>query len=664
MSKKSYSAQEAVRVLGEALAKKQADLTKSVKKFDAQETLEELRKALHPQIEEFKTKLAGLRKAEGLPAIEEPMAKMVTPDEAAKYRTVHAGTPAQHPCPHCGGQLQPSGEGSTLCTGCRTSYPNVGSIVDYHGHDGIYRTTYASMDPKTGEVQRQEQKLPLPMGKAEPHPTKLCGNAGCTTTVDKDREYCTPHTKGAMKKDESHPTKLCGNHGCHTTVDKDREYCSAHQKKPIQLTPDKIVVAHDDHEKSESDKYNYYLVHSKTGKIHGGNEYKEDAHEAHGEHPELHKFEPLSKPPVSQAQRGAMAAAAHGNSTLGIPKKVGKEFIDADKGGKLPETKKTEGVSNLDSPKDSPKNGSGGQIKGNPLKKDLLPSAKPTTVTPGKPTMASKPPKMGASAGASAMKPPAPPAAPGMKGSHMGVDTQKAEIPGAAPGPFTQAHQGAQDFRQGMALGANPLTAILATGAAAEQAHNQKPDIMSHLRSIAKPAVAKPPMAKNDEGVGDNMTMNEGGAGMAMAEKGKPMVKASGVLPDGSGFMTGTVGKKDLKKAMPHPGFNATGMKTAMSMDPNAKPPAAVVTPALKPMGAPEIRAKVAGHAQRAAQFKASMPAAGATGHAFKPTGGTVPAPAAPAAPAAVSHSPQDFVPKSNFAGRKDALALSEKGQD
>ena len=31
-----------------------------------------------------------------------------------------------------------------------------------------------------------------------------------------------------------------------------------------------------------------------------------------------------------------MGAAASGNSTLGIPKSVGKEFIAADKGGKLP----------------------------------------------------------------------------------------------------------------------------------------------------------------------------------------------------------------------------------------------------------------------------------------------------------------------------------------
>ena len=45
-------------------------------------------------------------------------------------------------------------------------------------------------------------------------------------------------------------------------------------------------------------------------------------------------------PNVSEAQRKAMAAAAHGKSTLGIPKSVGKEFMAADKGGKLPERKK------------------------------------------------------------------------------------------------------------------------------------------------------------------------------------------------------------------------------------------------------------------------------------------------------------------------------------
>lgn len=41
-------------------------------------------------------------------------------------------------------------------------------------------------------------------------------------------------------------------------------------------------------------------------------------------------------PPRSQAQRKAMFAAAAGKSTLGIPKSVGKEFSQADKGGKLP----------------------------------------------------------------------------------------------------------------------------------------------------------------------------------------------------------------------------------------------------------------------------------------------------------------------------------------
>ena len=42
-------------------------------------------------------------------------------------------------------------------------------------------------------------------------------------------------------------------------------------------------------------------------------------------------------PPRSEAQRRAMYAAASGKSTIGIPKKVAKEFVTADKGGKLPE---------------------------------------------------------------------------------------------------------------------------------------------------------------------------------------------------------------------------------------------------------------------------------------------------------------------------------------
>lgn len=41
-------------------------------------------------------------------------------------------------------------------------------------------------------------------------------------------------------------------------------------------------------------------------------------------------------PPRSEAQRRAMQAAAHGRSTLGIPRSVGKEFAAAGIGGKLP----------------------------------------------------------------------------------------------------------------------------------------------------------------------------------------------------------------------------------------------------------------------------------------------------------------------------------------
>lgn len=48
-------------------------------------------------------------------------------------------------------------------------------------------------------------------------------------------------------------------------------------------------------------------------------------------------------PPVSQQQRKAMAAAAKGKSSLGIPKKVGREFMSSDKGGKLPKRKGNSG---------------------------------------------------------------------------------------------------------------------------------------------------------------------------------------------------------------------------------------------------------------------------------------------------------------------------------
>lgn len=45
-------------------------------------------------------------------------------------------------------------------------------------------------------------------------------------------------------------------------------------------------------------------------------------------------------PSTSERQRRAMAAAAQGKSTIGIPKSVGKEFMKADEGGKLPKRKR------------------------------------------------------------------------------------------------------------------------------------------------------------------------------------------------------------------------------------------------------------------------------------------------------------------------------------
>lgn len=39
-------------------------------------------------------------------------------------------------------------------------------------------------------------------------------------------------------------------------------------------------------------------------------------------------------PSTTEAQRRAMQAAAHGMSTIGIPQKVGKEFVKADQAKK------------------------------------------------------------------------------------------------------------------------------------------------------------------------------------------------------------------------------------------------------------------------------------------------------------------------------------------
>ena len=40
--------------------------------------------------------------------------------------------------------------------------------------------------------------------------------------------------------------------------------------------------------------------------------------------------------PRSQRQRGAMYSAAEGKSNIGIPRRVGAEFVKGDKPGKLP----------------------------------------------------------------------------------------------------------------------------------------------------------------------------------------------------------------------------------------------------------------------------------------------------------------------------------------
>jgi hypothetical protein len=87
----------------------------------------------------------------------------------------------------------------------------------------------------------------------------------------------------------------------------------------------------------------WFLAHSRRS---GGTSRKfKTLREAveHAEREQPGRFDAMTRadPPVSEKQRRAMHAAASGNSNIGIPKKVGKEFAEADPGGKLPENKRT-----------------------------------------------------------------------------------------------------------------------------------------------------------------------------------------------------------------------------------------------------------------------------------------------------------------------------------
>lgn len=53
----------------------------------------------------------------------------------------------------------------------------------------------------------------------------------------------------------------------------------------------------------DSDHYNYYLVHKETGKIHGGYEYKEDAHDAAKDHPEPSKIKVAHRTKVDPKEK-------------------------------------------------------------------------------------------------------------------------------------------------------------------------------------------------------------------------------------------------------------------------------------------------------------------------------------------------------------------------
>jgi hypothetical protein len=77
--------------------------------------------------------------------------------------------------------------------------------------------------------------------------------------------------------------------------------------------------------KSDSDDhYNYYVVHKETGKIEGGNEYKEDAHDTAKDHPTPDKVKVMHRSKVSPG------AKAEFHLRNGNPGKLHKDAMDGD----------------------------------------------------------------------------------------------------------------------------------------------------------------------------------------------------------------------------------------------------------------------------------------------------------------------------------------------
>ncbi len=91
---------------------------------------------------------------------------------------------------------------------------------------------------------------------------------------------------------------------------------------PLALNEDNVVKPPDPALKNEDcgpmvksdspDHYNYYLVHKETGKIHGGNEFKEDAHDAAKDHPEAGSLKVSHRTKVSPEAK----AAFHGDNKI------------------------------------------------------------------------------------------------------------------------------------------------------------------------------------------------------------------------------------------------------------------------------------------------------------------------------------------------------------
>jgi hypothetical protein len=179
--------------------------------------------------------------------------------------------------------------------------------------------------------------------------------------------------------------------------------------------------------KSEGDKYNHYLVHRTTGKIHGGFEYKEDALEAANDH-----HEPVKVSHRSKVSSEAKEAFHRSNGIMGKLQKD-EDLIDSKHRNDPEKRIKTFKSPGTVGPLDKPQKRIPADASGDPgdkiFGKSAMPASPPAAKQPSGVPGAPKPPQ--AAGAAPTMHKMALPTTP-EKANGGPQPTQKMEIPSSA----------------------------------------------------------------------------------------------------------------------------------------------------------------------------------------------------------------------------------------